>query len=144
MAAPMIAESRDPARGKARDRGPNANADEVALIIFPFGFYILDGKMPVHVGNDLEAQNAVCAWAKANPEQVRLGFDEVGAMKVLTVFLGWDRSSSPSRMDQAPLLFETTITGHREELQLRRRYSDYDAALAGHAELVALSRRGLR
>ena len=114
------------------------------MIIFPFGFYILDGKTPVHVGNDLDAQNTVRAWAKANPEQVRLGFDEAGAMRVLTMFLGWDRSSSPSRMDPAPLLFETTILGSREELQLRRRYSDYDAALAGHAEIVDLARRGLR
>ncbi len=114
------------------------------MIIFPFGFYILDGKIPVYVGNDLDAQNAVRAWAKANPEQVRLGFDEIGAMRVLTIFLGWDRTSSPSRMDQAPLLFETTIVDGRDELHTRRRYSDYDAALAGHAELVGLARRGLQ
>lgn len=113
------------------------------MIIFPFGFYILDGKTPVHVGNDLDAQNAVRAWAKANPEQVRLGFDEVGAMRVLTIFLGWDRSHSPSRMDPSPLLFETTVVNDREELHTRRRYSDYDAALAGHAELAGLARRGL-
>ena len=114
------------------------------MIIFPFGFYILDGKTPVHVGNDLDAQNAVRAWAKANPEQVRLGFDEVGAMRVLTIFLGWDRSHSPSRMDPSPLLFETTVVNDREELHTRRRYSDYDAALAGHAELVDLARGGLQ
>ncbi len=114
------------------------------MIIFPFGFYILDGKIPVYVGNDLDAQNAVRAWEQANLEQVRLGFDEIGAMRVLTIFLGWDRTSSPSRMDQAPLLFETTIVDGRDELHTRRRYSDYDAALAGHAELVGLARRGLQ
>jgi hypothetical protein len=114
------------------------------LIIFPFGFYILDGRTPVHLGNDLDAQDAVRAWMKANPDQIRLGFDEVGAMRVLTRFLGWDPVASPSRMDQAPRLFETTITGEREELQLRRRYGDYDDALAGHAELVALVRGGLQ
>ena len=65
-------------------------------------------------------------------------------MRVLTIFLGWDRSSSPSRMDQAPLLFETTVVDDQDALHTRRRYSDYDAALAGHAELVDLARRGLQ
>jgi hypothetical protein len=114
------------------------------LIVFPFGFYILDGQTPVYVGNDLEAQNSVRAWMKANPEQVRFGFDEVGAMQVRTRFLGWDRSASPSRMDQTPLLFETTIVGGRDEIHMCRRYADHAAALAGHAELVGLARNGLR
>jgi hypothetical protein len=38
-------------------------------------------------------------------------------------------------MDQAPLLFETQIVGQLGDIQPRR-YSDYDDALAGHAELV--------
>jgi hypothetical protein len=83
------------------------------------------------------------AWMEANPEQVRLGFDEVGAVQVLTVFLGWDRAASPARMDQAPLLFETTILRDGGGPEMQRRYSDYDEALAGHAALVGLVRCGL-
>lgn len=29
------------------------------MIIFPYGFYILDGARPVHLGNDLEAHEAM-------------------------------------------------------------------------------------
>jgi hypothetical protein len=108
---------------------------QVAMIIFPFGFYILDGKAPVYVGNDLQAQNTVRAWKEANPERVQLGFDEVGSVQVSTIFEGWDHGSSPSRMDSAPRLFETRVLSNQKDLH-KRRYSDYDAAMAGHAELV--------
>jgi hypothetical protein len=113
------------------------------MIIFPFGFHVLDGKTPVYVGNDLEAQNTAHAWMEANPEQVRLGFDEVGPMQVLTVFQSSDHGASRSRMDQATLLFETTVSGGPDGLEARRRYSDYDAALEGHAELVGLAKSKL-
>ena len=112
-----------------------AGANEVCMIIFPFGFYILDGKSPVYVGNDLEAQNIVRAWKEANAEQVQLAFDELGPTRVSTVFEGWDHGASYRRMDQAPLLFETRVVGHLCDIEPRR-YGDYDAALAGHAELV--------
>ena len=105
------------------------------MIIFPFGFYILDGKTPVYVGNDLQAQNTVCAWKAANSERAQLGFDEVGDVQVLTIFEGWDHGSSPSRMDSAPRLFETRVLSNQKELH-KRRYNDYDAAIAGHAELL--------
>ncbi len=114
------------------------------MIIFPFGFYVLDGKTPVYVGNDLEAQNTALAWMEANPEQIRLGFDQVGPMLVLTVFQSSDHGASRSSMDQAPLLFETTISGGPDDLEPRRRYSDYDAALEGHAELVGYAKSRLR
>jgi hypothetical protein len=42
-----------------------SNANEVAVIVFPFGFYSLDGRTPVYVGNDLDAQNTVRAWMEA-------------------------------------------------------------------------------
>ena len=114
------------------------------MIIFPFGFYILDGKTPVYVGNDLQAQNTVRVWIEVNDEQVTLSFDEVGPMQISTMFRGSDHAVSGSRMDQAPLLFETTISGAPDDLQVRRRYSDYDAALGGHAEMVGLARRRLQ
>lgn len=113
------------------------------MIIFPFGFYILHGKMPVYIGNDLEAQKTVIAWKQANVEQIQLGFDQIGPVQVSTVFHGWDHGASHSRMDQSPLLFETVISGGQYDSH-QRRYSDCDAALAGHAELVELAERKLR
>jgi hypothetical protein len=112
------------------------------MIIFPFGFYILDGKSPVYVGNDLEAQNIVRAWMEANPGKVRLGFDAMGPIRVLTRFLGWDESLRSGSMDPEPLLFETTLDGD-PEIGTRRLYRDYRAALAGHAELVEIAKRRL-
>jgi hypothetical protein len=38
-------------------------------------------------------------------------------------------------MDQSPLLFETVVR-RQEETVHERRYSSYDAALAGHAEIL--------
>jgi len=112
------------------------------MIIFPFGFYILDGQFPIYVGNDLEAQNIVRAWMEANPEKVRLRFDRLGCTQILTKFLGWNTGSRASRMDQEPLLFET-IMDRDGEIPVRRLYSDYEAALAGHAELVDIAKSRL-
>lgn len=105
------------------------------MIIFPFGFYILDGKTPAYVGNDLEAQNTVRAWREANPEQVRLGLDVVGPLQIRTTFVGCDYGASRNSMDQSPLLFETVVR-RQEETVRERRYGSYDAALAGHAEIL--------
>ncbi|MET4041024.1 hypothetical protein ABIC03_002715 [Bradyrhizobium sp. RT6a] len=57
------------------------------MIIFPFGFYILEGKRPVYVGNDLEVQKTVRSWMGANPEKVRLSFDQIGSAHILTKLL---------------------------------------------------------
>ena len=112
------------------------------MIIFPFGFYILDGKSPIYVGNDLEAKDFVRAWLEANPGQVRLGFAAIGPARILTRFLGWDEAFRSSSMDPEPLLFETTLDG-APDIGARRLYRDYDDALAGHAELVEIARRRL-
>lgn len=108
------------------------------MIIFPFGFYILDGKLPVYVGNDLEAQNIVRAWQEANPEKLRLRFDVIGSMQVLTRFLGWNEHLRSDSMDQGALLFEATLDGGGG-IPARRLYGEYDAAIAGHAELVEIA-----
>jgi hypothetical protein len=104
------------------------------MVIFPFGFYILDGKTPVYVGNDLEAQKTVSAWKDANPGQVLLSVDQIGASQILTTFQGWDYGTSYRNMDQAPLLFATVIS-RAQQAGHERRYSVYDDALAGHAML---------
>lgn len=113
------------------------------MIIFPFGFYILDGKSPIYVGNDLDAKDFARAWLEANPGQVRLGLDAIGTVRISTRFLGWDEAFRSSRMDPEPLLFETTLDG-APDIGTRRLYCDYDDALAGHAEFVEIVRRRLR
>jgi hypothetical protein len=112
------------------------------MIIFPFGFYILEGNRPTYIGNDLEAQKTVRAWIEANPERVRLRFDVVGPTQVLTKFLGWNDGVRSSSMALKPLLFETTLVVDLERAT-RQFHSDYDAALACHAELVQLAKNRL-
>ena len=60
------------------------------MIIFPFGFYILEGKRLVHVGNDLEAQKTVRTWMDDNPEKVILRCDRVAQEQITTRFLGYN------------------------------------------------------
>ncbi|WP_439399512.1 hypothetical protein ACRQ5Q_19340 [Bradyrhizobium sp. PMVTL-01] len=112
------------------------------MIIFPFGFYILEGKRPIYMGNDIEAQRTVRAWIEANPTTVHLRLDVIGLVQVSTRFLGCDESGRSAAMDHAPRLFATTFCEEGKST-VRRLYSDYDAALAGHAQLVEIERRRL-
>lgn len=109
------------------------------MIIFPFGFYILDGKRLIHLGNDLEARKASTAWLEAN-NNGRLRSDVIAGAQLLTRFLGFDQSGRSAAMNYAPLLFETALCDDGKITRCRL-YSDYDAALAGHAELLDISRR---
>ncbi|MCK1332824.1 MULTISPECIES: hypothetical protein [unclassified Bradyrhizobium] len=109
------------------------------MIIFPFGFYILDGKRLIHLGNDLEAQKASAAWLEAN-NNGHLRSDVIAGAQLLTRFVGFDRSGRSAAMNNEPLLFETTFSGDGEITRCRV-YSDCDTALAGHAELLDISRR---
>jgi|SRR6478609_4051606 hypothetical protein len=112
------------------------------MIIFPFGFYVLEGKLPIYVGNDLEAQKAMQVWIEANPQRVRLRLDVIDSKQLLTKFRGFDASDRSATMDQGPLLFETTCC-EEEQVIVRRLYGDYDAALRGHAELAEIIRKKL-
>ena len=109
------------------------------MIIFPFGFFILEDRSPVYVGNDLGARSLVQAWLEANPGLVRLACDVVGPVQVGTRFLGWDESPRAGRMDPEPLLFESRLDGV-PEIAERRLYRDGREALAGHAELIEIAR----
>src|SRR5689334_11325460 len=111
--------------------------------IFPFGFYILDSTSPIYVGNDLEAKDFVRAWLEANPEKAQLAVDAIGPFQILTRFLGWDERLRSGSMDATPLLFETSLDGGPGVAE-RRRYRDYNAALAGHADLVEIARGQFR
>ncbi|MBR0865941.1 hypothetical protein ACVIWV_002441 [Bradyrhizobium diazoefficiens] len=42
------------------------------MIIFPFGFYTLEGKRPIYVGNDIEAQKTARAWIEAPRGSVKI------------------------------------------------------------------------
>lgn len=109
------------------------------MIIFPFGFFILEDRSPVYVGNDLGAQSFVRAWMEANPELVQLACEGIGPVQVRTRFLGWDETPRSRRMDPEPLLFESRLDGV-PEMSTRRLHRDLQEALASHAELVEIAR----
>ncbi|MCK1546955.1 hypothetical protein IVA98_00515 [Bradyrhizobium sp. 160] len=112
------------------------------MVIFPFGFYILEGASPVYVGNNLEAQRITVAWMDANPDKVCLRSEAVGPTELATKFLGWDGSGGSAGMGQAPFLFATTCSCEGRPL-MKRLYRDYEAALAGHTELIELAKSKL-
>jgi hypothetical protein len=62
-----------------------------------------------------------------------VGEDEIGGVRISTVFLGIDHSFD----DGPPMLYETMIFGgpHNEETW---RYSTWDEAEIGHAEAIKL------
>ena len=88
--------------------------------------YILDGHAVV-------AEPDLMTWARwfEKAEQY-VSLDEIGDVRVSTVFLGLDHSfgSGP------PLLFETMVFGGPLD-QEQDRYSTWDEAVAGHAAMVA-------
>lgn len=64
----------------------------------------------------------------------RVAYDEVGKMRVSTVFIGVDlrfEGSGP------PLVFETTVFGGEHD-GYQERYATWGEATAGHARAVAL------
>ena len=68
----------------------------------------------------------------------RVAEDDVGSIRISTVFLGIDHSL----FEGPPLLFETMIFGgaHNEH---QARCSTWDQAVAQHAEAVAMARSEL-
>lgn len=65
-------------------------------------------------------------WFEANDRQV--AFDEIGGVRLSTVFLGLDHNFCP---EGPPLLFETMTFGGGWEVC--ERYATWDEAEAGHA-----------
>ena len=74
------------------------------------------------------------AWADwfENIDNRRLALDKVGDTAVSTVFLGLDHAAD----DGPPQLWESAIITDGG-IEVVRRYRSREAALAGHAELVA-------
>lgn len=93
--------------------------------------YILDDDGNPKVEPDL------LKWAQWYETHDRhVAHDTIGDAEVSTVFLGIDHNFIES---DPPVLWETMIFGGGEEFDLyQHRYCTREAALAGHAEAVAL------
>ena len=94
--------------------------------------YKLDGHIAVPVDNPLE-------WAKWFETADRVvAKDQVGNMRVSTVFLGIDHSFRAG----PPILFETMIFGGPfDNDEYQERYSTWDQAVAGHKTALEIVRR---
>jgi hypothetical protein len=97
------------------------------------GFYTLDGKEPVFLGNDSAAFIEMARWRDECWEQCQLAHDEIGNASVSTVFLCWNHGVH--RDTAPPLLFETMVFGGVYN-HAQQRYATFDEAMAGHAVFV--------
>ena len=93
-------------------------------------FYVVDGHRPV--------PSADGRWLANAPLKDRLvERSDEGRATVTTVFLGQDVAP-----DGPPLVFETLVRGGRLD-GVRRTYSTYDEAVAGHQRVLKDLRRDL-
>lgn len=94
--------------------------------------YILaeDGKTPI-------PEPDVIKWARWYEKTERhVAFDEIGSIKISTVFLGIDHGFDYH--NERPILWETMIFGATGELEhYQERYSSYQEAMEGHERAVA-------
>lgn len=81
------------------------------------------------------------AWRSSGEltEYARIGLDNVGAVRVSTVWLGLDHNWSG---DGGPLIFETMLFGYDEEDAPMTRYHTEREARCGHARVLADLREG--
>ena len=95
-------------------------------------WYVLKDKRPVQCTD-------VVARVDLNSDEYRVAFDDIGDVRISTVFLGLDHDYAghgPS------LLFETMIFGGRYE-GYQTRYSTWIEAKVGHAQAVDRVRRSM-
>ncbi len=85
----------------------------------------------------LEGHKAVpcdeVTWARSMKGNRRVAHDEVGAVRISTVFLGLDHSFAGG----PPMLFETMIFGGAHD-QYQRRCSTWEQAETIHADALAM------
>lgn len=93
-------------------------------------YAILDGKNIRPVDDVIEW----ASWFEANQGIRRVAINEVGGIKVSTVFLGINHSFD----DSQPLWFETMIFGGHHD-QYQERYETWDEAEIGHKKAVCLA-----
>lgn len=77
-------------------------------------------------------------WTKPEADPSRVGFDQVGDVKVSTVWLGLDHGWGGG----PPLIFETMIFGGEHDQECYR-YSTQAEALASHRDIVRRLQKGL-
>lgn len=72
-----------------------------------------------------------------NDDCKRVGLDNIGDVRISTVFLFFDHSLNfgDPGLSRDPILFESMIFGG-EHTDYQRRYHTYDEALQGHNNLV--------
>jgi hypothetical protein len=90
-------------------------------------YYILVDKEPVPVDDVLE-------WARMFEGDRHVGNTTIKDVVVSTVFLGIDHNFRP---DGPPLLFETMVFGGEHD-QYQDRYSTWEEAERGHAEICKM------
>jgi hypothetical protein len=93
-------------------------------------YYILaeDGRTPKPVDS---LEEALPFMIEQGGVSVQVAEDRVGDVRVSTIFLGID-----GRVSAEPMLFETMVFGGPLDHE-RRRYTTWDEAEAGHAEVLA-------
>lgn len=103
-------------------------------------YYLPDGKpMPYALGDDHLAWARVYESVKGRnaPESNwRVGSTQVGPLWVSTVWLGFDHSFMPGRIE----IFETMVFGPGDDIDLTWRYATWLEALLGHTCIVAALR----
>jgi hypothetical protein len=78
-------------------------------------------------------------WFEENRLTRRVAYDEIGGVKVSTIFLGIDNGWLS---DYQPILWETMIFGLFDN-EWQEQYTSREAAVIGHAEAVALVKASL-
>jgi hypothetical protein len=92
----------------------------------------------LNANGDPEPCGSLIEWGRwmerdGNDDLRRVALDEVGAVKVSTVFLGLDHSFGGA----VPVLFETIVFGGEHD-GYQDRYTTRDEALTGHAKAMAM------
>lgn len=113
-----------------RDQTPGQTQPIVPRLLDRPLTYILDDH-----GNPVEEPDIATwgLWFQDHEEARRVAADDVGEVRVSTVFLGMDHS----HFGAVPLLYETMIFGGENDMW-QDRYATREEALAGHAEAVKL------
>lgn len=91
-------------------------------------YYRLD-----EAGAPVVVDNAESWWIWMNTHRSMIGvaLDKVGAVRISTIFTGVDRDGF-----EPPLIYQTQVDKGQFDGELTR-YSDRDAALLGHRQVVA-------
>ena len=72
-------------------------------------------------------------WEEENPTKRIVKQDNIGDIRISTVFLGLDHSF----ISDKPILWETMIFGGEQD-QYQKRYTSYEDALTGHQKALDL------